>query len=87
MAWIMDTYSMHHGYTIAGVVTGKPIAIGGSLGRNEATGPRCGLHAAPVGEVANRPLPGQRVSIQGYGKRRQHRRDAARRGGCARSSR
>ena len=37
MAWIMDTYSMHHGYTIAGVVTGKPIAIGGSLGRNEAT--------------------------------------------------
>src|SRR5918994_7132907 len=37
MAWMMDTYSMHHGYTIAGVVTGKPIAVGGSLGRNEAT--------------------------------------------------
>ena len=37
MAWIMDTYSMHHGYTIPGVVTGKPIAVGGSLGRNEAT--------------------------------------------------
>ncbi|RPH33603.1 MAG: Glu/Leu/Phe/Val dehydrogenase, partial [Chloroflexi bacterium] len=37
MAWIMDTYSMHNGYTIHGVVTGKPIAVGGSLGRNEAT--------------------------------------------------
>src|SRR4249920_1449949 len=36
MAWMMDTYSMHNGYTISGVVTGKPIAIGGSLGRNEA---------------------------------------------------
>jgi glutamate dehydrogenase/leucine dehydrogenase len=38
MAWIMDTYSMTRGYTIPGVVTGKPISLGGSLGRNEATG-------------------------------------------------
>ena len=38
MAWIMDTYSMHKGYSVPGVVTGKPIAIGGSLGRKEATG-------------------------------------------------
>ncbi len=37
MAWIMDTYSMHVGYTVPGVVTGKPIALGGSEGRNEAT--------------------------------------------------
>ena len=37
MAWIMDTYSMHAGYTVPGVVTGKPIALGGSEGRNEAT--------------------------------------------------
>src|SRR5215211_3984848 len=37
MAWIMDTYSMHSGYTVPAVVTGKPINIGGSLGRNEAT--------------------------------------------------
>ena len=37
MAWIMDTYSMHAGYTIPGVVTGKPIPLGGSEGRNEAT--------------------------------------------------
>ena len=39
MAWIMDTYSMHHGYAIHGVVTGKPLAVGGSEGRVEATGP------------------------------------------------
>ena len=38
MAWIMDTYSMHHGYSVPAVVTGKPIAIGGSAGRIEATG-------------------------------------------------
>ncbi|HET7636821.1 MAG TPA: Glu/Leu/Phe/Val dehydrogenase, partial [Candidatus Limnocylindria bacterium] len=38
MAWMMDTYSMHHGYTISGVVTGKPISIGGSEGRSDATG-------------------------------------------------
>jgi glutamate dehydrogenase (NAD(P)+) len=38
MAWIMDTVSMHHGYSIPGVVTGKPISIGGSLGRADATG-------------------------------------------------
>ena len=40
MAWIMDTYSMTKGYAVPGVVTGKPISLGGSLGRNEATGPR-----------------------------------------------
>jgi len=38
MAWIMDTYSMHRGYSVLGVVTGKPVEVGGSLGRNEATG-------------------------------------------------
>jgi glutamate dehydrogenase (NAD(P)+) len=38
MAWMMDTYSQMHGYAIPGVVTGKPIAVGGSLGRSEATG-------------------------------------------------
>ena len=38
MAWIMDTYSMQVGYSVPGVVTGKPIVIGGSLGRREATG-------------------------------------------------
>lgn len=38
MGWIMDTYSMNHGFAIPGVVTGKPISLGGSLGRSEATG-------------------------------------------------
>src|SRR5439155_16571566 len=38
MAWIMDTYSMHHGHSVPGVVTGKPIPLGGSAGRLEATG-------------------------------------------------
>src|ERR671938_2118220 len=37
MSWFMDTYSMHAGYTVPGVVTGKPISLGGSEGRNEAT--------------------------------------------------
>ena len=40
MAWMMDTYSMNQGQTATGVVTGKPISLGGSLGRREATGPR-----------------------------------------------
>ncbi|MCD6167675.1 Glu/Leu/Phe/Val dehydrogenase [bacterium] len=41
MAWIMDTFSMHKGYSVPGVVTGKPLSIGGSKGRNEATGRGC----------------------------------------------
>ena len=41
MAWIMDTYSMNQGHSVPGVITGKPISIGGSLGRNEATGRGC----------------------------------------------
>src|SRR5438067_1498147 len=41
MAWIMDTYSMHHRHTVTAVVTGKPVAMGGSLGRREATGRGC----------------------------------------------
>ncbi len=41
MAWIMDTYSMDQGYTVPGVVTGKPLSVGGSLGRNEATARGC----------------------------------------------
>src|SRR5918992_869980 len=67
MAWIMDTYSMHHGYTIAGGVTGKPISVGGSLGRNEATARGAVYTLLQWAKVANRPLEGLRVSIQGYG--------------------
>jgi glutamate dehydrogenase (NAD(P)+) len=67
MAWMMDTFSMHRGYTIPGVVTGKPIAIGGSLGRNEATarGAVYTLHQAS--RTLDIPLAGARVAIQGYG--------------------
>ena len=67
MAWIMDTYSMHHGYTIAGVVTGKPIAIGGSLGRNEATARGAVFTLLQASQALDIPLVGARVSIQGYG--------------------
>ena len=46
MAWMMDTYSMHAGYTVPGVVTGKPISLGGSEGRNEATARGMRVHAS-----------------------------------------
>ena len=67
MAWIMDTFSMHQGYTISGVVTGKPIAIGGSLGRNEATARGAVFTLQRWSAAANTPLAGLRVAIQGYG--------------------
>jgi len=67
MAWIMDTFSMHHGYTVSGVVTGKPIAIGGSLGRNEATARGAVYTLLKASEALNLPLKGARVAIQGYG--------------------
>ena len=47
MAWMMDTYSVHTGYTVPSIVTGKPVSIGGSLGRREATGPRRRLPDQP----------------------------------------
>jgi glutamate dehydrogenase (NAD(P)+) len=67
MAWIMDTYSMHHGYTIPGVVTGKPIAVGGSLGRNEATARGAVFTLLQWAKATGSPLTGARVAIQGYG--------------------
>jgi glutamate dehydrogenase (NAD(P)+) len=67
MAWIMDTYSMHHGYTIPGVVTGKPIAIGGSLGRNEATARGAVFTLLQWAKASGNTLEGARVAIQGYG--------------------
>ena len=67
MAWIMDTFSMHHGYTIHGVVTGKPIAVGGSLGRNEATARGAVFTLRQAATALNLPLGGARVAIQGYG--------------------
>ncbi len=67
MAWIMDTFSMHHGYTISGVVTGKPIAIGGSLGRNEATARGAVFTLLQASRELKIPLAGARVVVQGYG--------------------
>jgi glutamate dehydrogenase (NAD(P)+) len=67
MAWMMDTFSMHRGYTIPGVVTGKPIAIGGSLGRNEATARGAVFTLNQASKALDLPLSGARVSIQGYG--------------------
>jgi glutamate dehydrogenase (NAD(P)+) len=67
MAWIMDTFSMHNGYTISGVVTGKPVAIGGSLGRNEATARGAVYTLLQASKVLSLPLQGARVAIQGFG--------------------
>src|SRR6188508_3061220 len=67
MAWIMDTYSMHKGYTIPGVVTGKPVAVGGSLGRNEATARGAVFTLQQASRELDIPLAGARVVIQGYG--------------------
>jgi glutamate dehydrogenase (NAD(P)+) len=67
MAWIMDTFSMHSGYTISSVVTGKPIAIGGSLGRNEATARGAVFTLQQCASAVKVPLPGARVAVQGYG--------------------
>jgi len=67
MAWMMDTYSMHAGHTVPGVVTGKPISLGGSEGRNEATA-RGTVYC--VIEAANHlgvDLAGQRIVVQGFG--------------------
>jgi glutamate dehydrogenase (NAD(P)+) len=67
MAWMMDTYSMHVGYTVPGVVTGKPISLGGSEGRNEATARGtvyCILEAA---QEIGINVKKARVSIQGFG--------------------
>ncbi|MBI4305905.1 MAG: Glu/Leu/Phe/Val dehydrogenase [Chloroflexi bacterium] len=67
MAWIMDTLSMHQGYSLPGVVTGKPVPIGGTLGRAEATGRGVAIVAKAVLERLDRPIEGVTVAIQGFG--------------------
>lgn len=67
MAWIMDTYSMTKGYPIPGVVTGKPISLGGSLGRNEATGRGVFYTIQSACEHLGLPLVGATVAVQGFG--------------------
>jgi len=67
MAWIMDTYSMHEGYSIPAVVTGKPLSLGGSEGRNDATATGVLFVTRQGARRIGMPLRGARVSIQGYG--------------------
>jgi len=67
MAWIMDTYSMTKGFPIPGVVTGKPISLGGSLGRNEATGRGVFYTIGSACEYMGMTLKGATVAVQGFG--------------------
>jgi glutamate dehydrogenase (NAD(P)+) len=67
MAWIMDTISMHRGYTEAGVVTGKPVAVGGTLGRLEATGRGLQYITEEVARRHGVNLEGATVAVQGFG--------------------
>jgi len=67
MAWIMDTYSMHKRHTVTAVVTGKPVEMGGSLGRREATGRGCMLVTREALKRLHMPIEGTRVAVQGFG--------------------
>lgn len=67
MAWIMDTFSMNRGYSVLGVVTGKPIDVGGSLGRFEATGRGCMICTLLASARNGIDIPGATVAVQGFG--------------------
>lgn len=67
MAWIMDTYSMHRGFSIPAVVTGKPVEIGGSLGRTEATGRGVAFCVAEALKLKGIAPRGATVAVQGFG--------------------
>jgi len=67
MAWIMDTYSMQKGYSVPGVVTGKPISLGGSEGRGEATGRGCAYVIREAAKDLGIRVKGGTVAVQGYG--------------------
>jgi glutamate dehydrogenase (NAD(P)+) len=67
MAWIMDTISMHEGHTVNAVITGKPVLVGGSLGRNEATGRGVSLMVREWARETNAKLDNLKVVVQGFG--------------------
>jgi len=67
MAWIMDTYSMHVGHTTTAVVTGKPVEMGGSQGRREATGRGCMIVTREALAHLGMPVVGTTVAVQGFG--------------------
>src|SRR5918992_1606361 len=68
MAWMMDTFSMQHGYTVPASVTGKPQAIGGSRGRREATSRGAFRSIAAAARCRDLQLDGARVAMQGFGR-------------------
>ncbi len=67
MAWVMDTYSMHVRHTVTAVVTGKPVEMGGSLGRREATGRGCMTVTKEALHHLGMPVKGTTVAVQGFG--------------------
>src|SRR5438067_7201258 len=67
MAWIMDTYSMHMRHTVTAVVTGKPVEMGGSLGRREATGRGCMIVTKEALKHLGMPVQGTTIAVQGFG--------------------
>jgi glutamate dehydrogenase (NAD(P)+) len=67
MAWVMDTYSMRMGHTVTAVVTGKPIEMGGSLGRREATGRGCTIVTKEALKHLGMNLQGATIAVQGFG--------------------
>jgi glutamate dehydrogenase (NAD(P)+) len=67
MAWVMDTYSMHVGHTSTAVVTGKPVEMGGSLGRREATGRGVMIVVREAAKHLGFDIKGARVAVQGFG--------------------
>jgi glutamate dehydrogenase (NAD(P)+) len=81
MAWIMDTYSMQCGYSVPGVVTGKPVAIGGSQGRDKATARGCLYVVDEAMNVKGIAVEDARVAIQGFGNAGMHAADLMQRAG------
>ena len=67
MAWVMDTYSMHVGHTVNAVVTGKPVEMGGSLGRREATGRGVMIVTREALQAPRHASEGPTVAVQGFG--------------------
>src|SRR4029077_6019225 len=67
MAWVMDTYSMHVGHTTTSVVTGKPVELGGSLGRHEATGRGVMIATRESAKHVGFDIKGATVAVQGFG--------------------
>jgi glutamate dehydrogenase (NAD(P)+)/glutamate dehydrogenase (NADP+) len=68
MAWIMDTWSVNHGFAAPGVVTGKPLAVGGTMGRQDSTGRGVILALQELLAFKGRDLQGMKVALQGFGK-------------------